>query len=63
MTALDHVLERTVLIRARRETVFRYFTDSERFARLVGRGLDHRGARRAAPCASATRTACSPPAR
>ena len=35
---LDHVLERTVLIRARRETVFRYFTDSERFAAWWGAG-------------------------
>ena len=38
MTALDHVLERTVLIRARRETVFRYFTDNERFAAWWGTG-------------------------
>jgi uncharacterized protein YndB with AHSA1/START domain len=35
---LPHVLERTVLIRARRETVFRYFTDSERFAAWWGKG-------------------------
>jgi len=38
MTALDHALERTVLIHARRETVFRYFTDSERFAAWWGAG-------------------------
>jgi uncharacterized protein YndB with AHSA1/START domain len=38
MTAIGHVLERTVLIRARRETVFRYFTDSERFAAWWGAG-------------------------
>jgi len=38
MTTLDHSLERTVLIRARRETVFRYFTDSARFAAWWGEG-------------------------
>jgi uncharacterized protein YndB with AHSA1/START domain len=38
MIALEHVLERTVLIRAKRETVFRYFTDSERFAAWWGAG-------------------------
>ena len=38
MSALEHVLERTVVIRARRETVFRYFTDSERFAAWWGAG-------------------------
>jgi uncharacterized protein YndB with AHSA1/START domain len=38
MKALDHVLERTVTIAARRETVFRYFTDSERFAAWWGAG-------------------------
>jgi len=38
MTGLEHVLERTVLIRARRETVFRYFTDSARFAAWWGEG-------------------------
>ena len=38
MTALDHALERTVLIHAQRETVFRYFTDSERFAAWWGAG-------------------------
>ncbi|HUG52500.1 MAG TPA: SRPBCC domain-containing protein [Vicinamibacteria bacterium] len=38
MTSLEHVLERTVLIRARPETVFRYFTDSERFAAWWGAG-------------------------
>ena len=36
--ALDHVLERTVLIRAVRALVFRYFTDSERFAAWWGPG-------------------------
>ena len=38
MTPLDHVLDRTVTIAARRETVFRYFTDSERFAAWWGAG-------------------------
>jgi uncharacterized protein YndB with AHSA1/START domain len=38
MTTLEHVLERTVTIAARRETVFRYFTDSERFAAWWGAG-------------------------
>ena len=38
MTGLDHVLDRTVTIAARRETVFRYFTDSERFAAWWGAG-------------------------
>jgi uncharacterized protein YndB with AHSA1/START domain len=38
MTGLDHVLGRTVTIAARRETVFRYFTDSERFAAWWGAG-------------------------
>jgi len=38
MNALDHVLDRTVTIRARRETVFRYFTDSDRFAAWWGAG-------------------------
>jgi len=48
MIAIEHVLERTVLIRAKRETVFRYFTDSERFAAWWG-GLDGEGrGRRAA---------------
>ena len=36
--ALPHELERTVLIRARPETVFRYFTDSERWAAWWGAG-------------------------
>jgi uncharacterized protein YndB with AHSA1/START domain len=35
---LPHALERRVLIRARRETVFRYFTDSERWAAWWGAG-------------------------
>ena len=39
------VVERTVVIAARRETVFRFFTDSARFA-LVGRGLADRPAAR-----------------
>jgi uncharacterized protein YndB with AHSA1/START domain len=38
MSGLDHVVERTVTIAARRETVFRYFTDSERFAAWWGAG-------------------------
>jgi uncharacterized protein YndB with AHSA1/START domain len=38
MNPLDHVLERTVTIAARRATVFRYFTDSERFAAWWGAG-------------------------
>ena len=38
MTGLDHVLHRTVTIAARRETVFRNFTDSERFAAWWGQG-------------------------
>ena len=38
MTTLDHRLERTVLIRARRETVFAFFTDSARFAAWWGAG-------------------------
>src|SRR4029078_137096 len=38
MSALEHVLERSVLIRATRETVFRYFTDSARFAAWWGEG-------------------------
>ena len=38
MTALNETLERQVTICAPRETVFRYFTDSERFARWWGEG-------------------------
>lgn len=38
MSALEHVLERTVLIHAAPETVFRYFTDSARFAAWWGEG-------------------------
>jgi uncharacterized protein YndB with AHSA1/START domain len=38
MNALDFVLDRVVNIRARRETVFRYFTDSARFAAWWGAG-------------------------
>jgi uncharacterized protein YndB with AHSA1/START domain len=36
--ALDHALERTILIRAARSTVFRYFKDSDRFAAWWGAG-------------------------
>lgn len=35
---LPHALDRHILIRARRETVFRYFTDSERWASWWGAG-------------------------
>jgi uncharacterized protein YndB with AHSA1/START domain len=35
---LPHALDRTVLIRARRDTVFRYFTDSRRWADWWGAG-------------------------
>jgi uncharacterized protein YndB with AHSA1/START domain len=38
MTPLEHVLDRTVTIAARRETVFRYFTDCGRFAAWWGAG-------------------------
>lgn len=38
MSGLDFVLDRTVTIAARRQTVFRYFTDSERFAAWWGKG-------------------------
>lgn len=38
MNELPFSLERTILIRARRATVFRYFTDSERFAAWWGAG-------------------------
>ena len=38
MMRLDFVLDRTVTIAARRETVFRYFTDSARFAAWWGEG-------------------------
>jgi uncharacterized protein YndB with AHSA1/START domain len=38
MSKLDYALDRTVTIAARRETVFRYFTDSERFAAWWGQG-------------------------
>jgi len=38
MSEWNEALERTIEIRARRETVFRYFTDSERFARWWGAG-------------------------
>jgi uncharacterized protein YndB with AHSA1/START domain len=38
MMQLDHVLERSVFICATRVTVFRFFTDSERFAEWWGPG-------------------------
>lgn len=38
MNELPHVLDRTVVIRAPRPLVFRYFTDSERFAKWWGAG-------------------------
>jgi uncharacterized protein YndB with AHSA1/START domain len=38
MTSLPHSLDRSLVIRAPRELVFRYFTDSERFARWWGQG-------------------------
>ena len=38
MPELNEVLDREITICARRETVFRYFTDSERFARWWGAG-------------------------
>lgn len=38
MTALDFRLERSILIRAQRATVYSFFTDSERFARWWGPG-------------------------
>jgi len=38
MTDLPHQLERTLLIKAKPETVFRYFTDSARWAKWWGAG-------------------------
>lgn len=38
MTALDHALERTIVIRALPETVFEFFTDSARWAAWWGAG-------------------------
>jgi uncharacterized protein YndB with AHSA1/START domain len=38
MTSFPHVLERTVVIQATRETVFEYFTDSARWAAWWGPG-------------------------
>ena len=38
MASLTHTLERSLVIRAPREVVFRYFTDDERFARWWGEG-------------------------
>jgi uncharacterized protein YndB with AHSA1/START domain len=40
MTDLAFSLERTITIRAQRSTVFRFFTDSERFARWWGKGSE-----------------------
>ena len=62
MTGLDFVLDRTVTIAARRETVFRYFTDSERFAAWWGEGSRIEPGP-AAPSTSATRTRSSPAGR
>ena len=38
MMTLEHTLERKLTIRARRETVFRFFTDNERWAKWWGQG-------------------------
>jgi uncharacterized protein YndB with AHSA1/START domain len=38
LSTLSHVLNRRVLIRARRDVVFRFFTDSERWAKWWGEG-------------------------
>ena len=38
MTSLEHVLERSIVICATRSTVFRFFTDSSRFADWWGQG-------------------------
>jgi uncharacterized protein YndB with AHSA1/START domain len=38
MTSLPHRLERTIVIKARRETVFRFFTDGARWAAWWGAG-------------------------
>jgi uncharacterized protein YndB with AHSA1/START domain len=43
MANSEHVLERSVLIRAARDTVFRYFTDSRRFADWWGPGSSIEG--------------------
>jgi uncharacterized protein YndB with AHSA1/START domain len=40
MTELSEFLDRRITIRARRETVFAYFTDSDRFARWWGKGSE-----------------------
>ena len=40
MIDLPFSLERTITIRAERSTVFRYFTDTERFARWWGKGSE-----------------------
>ena len=38
MTALDHLLDRTIVINAPREAVFRYFTDSAHWSKWWGAG-------------------------
>jgi uncharacterized protein YndB with AHSA1/START domain len=38
MSTLEHVMEREITIAARRDTVFRYFTDTPRFAKWWGEG-------------------------
>ncbi len=43
MTELMHTLDRTILICAKRSTVFRYFTDSKRFADWWGAGSQIEG--------------------
>jgi uncharacterized protein YndB with AHSA1/START domain len=43
MTTLGYVLERTIVIGATRSTVFRYFTDSRRFAEWWGQGSSIEG--------------------
>jgi len=43
MTELLHFLDRTILICAKRSTVFRYFTDSARFADWWGKGSQIQG--------------------
>ena len=43
MTELPHSLDRTIVICAKRSTVFRYFTDSARFADWWGKGSQIEG--------------------
>ena len=52
MNPFDHSLERTVLVRAPRATVFRYFTDPERWMAWWGKGstIDPRPGGRALIC-------------